>query len=61
MGRKLKVHENRSIRRHQDGVISLKALGFRAFADLEEKQLRGAESSVEIYPKLASKTPCHED
>lgn len=34
--------------------ISLKALDFRAFAGLEEKQLRGAESSVETYPRLSS-------
>ena len=39
------------------GVISLKALDFRAFAGLEEKQLRGAESSVETYPKLSSDKP----
>jgi hypothetical protein len=32
----------------------LKALDFRAFAGLEEKQLRGAESSVETYPRLSS-------
>ena len=64
------VHGNRSIIGHQDGAIvprrdggidvksrrkiSLKALDFRAFAGLEEKQLRGAESSVETYPRLSS-------
>jgi hypothetical protein len=37
--------------------ISLKALDFRAFAGSEEKQLRGAESSVETYPKLSSNKP----
>ncbi len=64
------VSENRQVERHQccpleprrDGgidvksrrKISLKALDFRAFAGLEEKQLRGAESSVETYPRLSS-------
>ena len=34
--------------------ISLKALDFRALAGLAGKQLRGAESSVETYPRLSS-------
>jgi hypothetical protein len=73
MGRKSKVHENWSIRRHQDGAIgprrdgsidvkgrrkiSLKALDFREFAGLAGKQLRGAESSAGTCPRLSSKTP----
>ena len=36
------------------GVISLKALDFRAFAGSKEKQLIGSESSVETYPRLSS-------
>jgi hypothetical protein len=69
----LEVHENWSIRRHQDGAIeprrdgsidvkgrrkiSLKALDFREFAGLAGKQLRGAESSAGTCPRLSSKTP----
>ena len=67
------VHGNRSIIGHQDGAIvprrdggidvkdqgikCAKALDFRAFAGSAGKQLRGAESSVETYPRLSSKTP----
>ena len=67
------VSENRQVERHQccpleprrdggidvkdQGIKCAKALDFRAFAGSAGKQLRGAESSVETYPRLSSKTP----